>query len=115
MSATKTMFENGLHKAQYDLDVIMSDAEGALERFLGRLRLRGFAMCKMQADKSQEHKAIRAQITIEGGRPIEPLVKQLSKLFDVKYLAVSSPVEATIFYVYSQHDAQEQLKFCASL
>jgi acetolactate synthase regulatory subunit len=100
---------------KYSLDVIMTDAEGALERLLGRLRQRGFAMCTMSAGSSQLHNSVRARITIEGTRPIEPLVKQISKLFDVKYVAVSSPVEATIFYVYSQYDAQEQLKLCASL
>jgi acetolactate synthase regulatory subunit len=72
-------------------------------------------MCTMSAAQMQEHESVRARITIEGTRPVEPLVKQLSKLFDVKYVAVSSPVEATISYVYSQNDAQEQLGLCASL
>ena len=100
---------------KYSLDVIMTDAEGALERLLGRLRQRGFAMSTMSAGRSPDHASLRARITIEGTRPIEPLVKQLSKLFDVKYVAVSSPMEATISYVYSQTDAQEQLGLCASL
>jgi acetolactate synthase regulatory subunit len=100
---------------KYSLDVIMTDAEGALERLLGRLRQRGFAMSTMSASCSQDHNSVRARITIEGARPIEPLVKQISKLFDVKYVAVSSPVEANLSYVYSQIDAQEQLRLCASL
>lgn len=100
---------------KYSLDVIMTDAEGALERLLGRLRQRGFSMCTMSAAQMHEHASVRARITIEGTRPVEPLVKQISKLFDVKYVAVSSPAEATISYVYSQTDAQEQLGLCASL
>ena len=61
---------------KYSLDVIMTDAEGALERLLGRLRQRGFAMCTMSAGSSQLHNSVRARITIEGTRPVEPLVKR---------------------------------------
>jgi acetolactate synthase regulatory subunit len=106
---------DGSHRMKYNLDVIMTDAEGALERLLGRLRQRGFSMCSMNAGSVSDHASVRARITIEGTRPIEPLVNQLSKLFDVKYVAVSSPAEATLRYVYSQPDAQEQLALCASL
>lgn len=98
---------------KYSLDVIMTDAEGALERLLGRLRQRGFSMNTMSAGRSHDHVSIHARITIEGSRPVEPLVKQLGKLFDVKYVAVSS-MEATISHVYTQVDAQE-LGLCASL
>ena len=100
---------------KYNLDVIMTDAEGGLERLLGRLRQRGFAMCTMSAGRSHDHSLMRARITVEGTRPVEPLVKQLSKLFEVRYVAVSSPMEATISYVYAQNDAQEHLRLCASL
>lgn len=99
---------------KYSLDVIMNDAEGALERLLGRLRQRGFAMCTMSAGRSHDHASVHARITIEGVRPVEPLVKQLGKVFDVKYVAVSS-MEANLSNVYTQGDAQEQLGLCASL
>lgn len=111
----KQFSNDGSHSMKYNLDVIMTDAEGALERLLGRLRQRGFSMCSMNAGCLSDQASVRARITIEGTRPIEPLVNQLSKLFDVKYVAVSSPAEATITYVYSQPDAQEQLALCASL
>lgn len=99
---------------KYSLEVIMSDAEGGLERLLGRLRQRGFGMCTMSAGRSPDHGTIRARITIEGTRPIEPLIQQIKKLFDVRHVAISS-MEATISHVYNQVDAQDQLGLCASL
>jgi acetolactate synthase regulatory subunit len=92
---------------KYSLDVIMSDAEGALERVLGRLRQRGFVMCSMSAGRAHDHSSIHARITIESARPIEPMVKQLSKLFDVKYVALSS-AEANISHVHTQPGVQQE-------
>lgn len=99
---------------KYHLDVIMTDAEGALERLLGRLRQRGFALCTLSAGRSSDHASIRARITVEGSRPVEPMVNQLNKLFDVKQVAVCS-MEAAISHVYNQSDVQEQFGLCASL
>lgn len=99
---------------KFNLDIIMSDSEGALERVLGKLRQRGFHFCNLSANRVQEHSSVRARITVEGSRAIDPAVKQLSKLFDVKYVAVSS-MEATVPHVHNQVDAQEPLGLCASL
>lgn len=98
---------------KFILDIIMSDCEGALERVLGKLRQRGFSFCNLSANRVLEHSSVRARITVEGTRAIDPVVKQLSKLFDVKYVAVS--MEATVPHVHNQVDAQEQLGLCASL
>jgi acetolactate synthase regulatory subunit len=101
---------------KFNLDIIMSDTEGALERVLARLRQRGFAFCSISANRAQEHSTVRARITVEGARSIDPAVKQLAKLFDVTYVSVAlSSMEATVPHVHHQVDAQESLGLCASL
>jgi acetolactate synthase regulatory subunit len=101
---------------KFNLDIIMSDEEGALERVLGKLRQRGFGFSTLSASRTQDHSSIRARITVEGQRAIEPTVKQLSKLFNVKYVAVAlTAMEAPVPNVHNQVDAQEQLGLCASL
>lgn len=96
------------------LDIIMSDAEGAMERVLGTLRQRGFRFINLTAAQSPEHSSMHARITVESTRAIDPVLKQLNKLFDVKYIAISS-MEAAVPHVHNQVDAQEQLGLCASL
>ena len=100
---------------KFSLDVIMTTAEGSLERVLGKLRQRSFTLCSMTAGRTTDHHSIRARIIVEGTRDIEPAIKQLSKLYDVRSVAVSSSMEATVTHVYQQADAQEQLGLCASL
>jgi acetolactate synthase regulatory subunit len=101
---------------KFNLDIIMSDTEGVLERVLAKLRQRGFSLNSLSANRVHEHSSVRARITVEGARAIDPAVKQLSKLFDVKYVAVAlSSMEATVPHVHHQIDAQEPLGLCASL
>lgn len=68
---------------RFTLDVTMANTEGALERLLGRLRQRSFAVCALNADTSNNFARMHVRITVESARVIELAIKQLSKLIDV--------------------------------
>ena len=68
---------------RFTLDVTMANTEGMLERLLGRLRQRSFAVCALNADTSNNFARMTARITVESARPIELALKQLAKLIDV--------------------------------
>jgi acetolactate synthase regulatory subunit len=93
------------------LEIRMANAEGALERILGRLRQRCFAICSISADRSADHSFIDARISIESTRPIDTAVKQIAKLFDVMQVQVHYPVhytEAALQHGYWQQQASGQ-------
>jgi acetolactate synthase regulatory subunit len=73
---------------RFDLEITTANSEGALERILGCLRQRGFALCGMNADRSLDHSAMEVRLTLEGTRPMELAVKQVSKLYDVMNVQV---------------------------
>lgn len=68
---------------RFTIEIRMRNTEGALERVLGRLRQRGFALCALAANISNDESAIDARITLAGNRATEPLIRQLDKLYDV--------------------------------
>jgi acetolactate synthase regulatory subunit len=88
------------------LEIRMANAEGALERILGRLRQRCFSICSMSADRSSDHSFIDAQITVESSRPIDIAAKQIAKLFDVIQVKVHY-TEAELHHGYWQQKPAE--------
>ena len=100
---------------KFSLDMIIANSEGALERVLGRLRQRNFALCEMAAGCTTDGKAMRARLMVESDRPIEPVIKQLAKLQDVRQIAVQT-AEANVANVFVQNDANPgALELCVSL
>jgi acetolactate synthase regulatory subunit len=61
----------------------MANTEGALERILGRLRQRSFAVCSLNAGTSANNARMDVRITVESTRAIDLAIKQLNKLIDV--------------------------------
>ncbi|KGQ70585.1 acetolactate synthase [Chelonobacter oris] len=57
-----------------------------LERILRVVRHRGFCVIQLAMDSSENQ--IELNFNVTGERPIATLVNQLSKLFDVRYVAV---------------------------
>jgi acetolactate synthase regulatory subunit len=72
---------------KFTLEIRMHNSEGALERILGRLRQRSFALCALVAGIS-DPKFIDVRITVEGARAAEPVIRQIGKLFDVEQVNV---------------------------
>lgn len=68
---------------KFTLEIRMANSEGALERILGRLRQRAFSLCSISADRSADQSIMEARITVESSRPIDNVIRQLDKLFDV--------------------------------
>ena len=75
---------------RFILEITTANSEGALERILGCLRQRGFSLCAMVADRSHDQRAIEIRLTLEGTRPMDTAVKQVSKLYDVMNVQVQS-------------------------
>jgi acetolactate synthase regulatory subunit len=71
---------------KFTVSIRLSNTEGALERVLGRLRQRAFEISSMSADRTQDRAFIDARFTIEGSRDVEPVIKQLAKLYEVQSL-----------------------------
>lgn len=77
---------------RFNLEITTANSEGCLERILGCLRQRGFALCALIADRSSDLSAIEVRVTLEGTRPMDLAVKQISKLYDVLNVQVQ-PME----------------------
>jgi acetolactate synthase small subunit len=99
---------------KFNLDLIIANSEGALERVLGKLRQRNFALCSMTAGCTADNGSIKARITVESDRPIEQMLKQLGKLYDVRHIAITAS-EANVSHVFTNTEAREELELCASL
>lgn len=84
------------------LDIRIANAEGALERILGRLRQRAFSVCNIHADRTADHAFLDVSVTVESARPIELAAKQIGKLFDVANVQVSY-AEAGAQHGYRQY------------
>lgn len=69
---------------KFTIDISMKNTEGALERLLGRLRQRSFAVCDMSAGCTDNFAKMSARITVESTRSPELALKQLGKLIDVE-------------------------------
>jgi len=98
------------------LDIRLTNAEGALERVLGRLRQRGFALCAMTVDRSPDYSTYIVQATIESSRPMDQAEKQLSKLFDVQSVKLQlHNKEVVPTNGYAQCEKESELQVCASI
>lgn len=57
----------------------LSNAEGALERMLGRIRQRGFRIVAISARESTDAQRVRARVIVRGERSLENLLRQLCR------------------------------------
>ena len=67
--------------------------EGALERILGVIRVRGFAVQAMKAFTSNGGRDLDLTISVTGARSTHQLCRQLEKLYGVEQVEVYVPVE----------------------
>jgi acetolactate synthase regulatory subunit len=79
----------------------MANTEGALERLLGRLRQRNFAVCGLNANTSANFARMELKVTVESAKPIELAIKQLNKLIDVEGVEIRSAEE---HQMHHQHE-----------
>jgi acetolactate synthase II small subunit len=101
---------------KFNLDLMIANNEGALERVLSTVRQRSFVLCNILAGRSQDQTSISARITIEGSRPVETVIKQIAKLYDVKHIAISTAeTSANVYYPKDVNEIHEFLGLCASL
>jgi acetolactate synthase regulatory subunit len=73
---------------KFTIEIRMRNSEGALERILGRLRQRSFALCGIVAGISPDETCIEARITFTSTRATEPVIRQIAKLYDVHHVAL---------------------------
>mgnify|MGYP000602915110 CR=1 FL=1 len=69
------------------------NAEGALERVLGVVRIRGFAVQSMSAQHDLTGQHFDLTLRLKSDRPIGRLSNQLSKLVDVESLELFGKLE----------------------
>jgi acetolactate synthase regulatory subunit len=67
----------------------VSTAEGALLRVLSVARRRGFEIARLVANRSDREACVDVAMMVEGERPVDILVRQLEKLFDVEEVRVT--------------------------
>jgi acetolactate synthase regulatory subunit len=83
---------------KFNLEIIMANTEGALERILGCLRQRGFVLCAISATETLDQAAMSARVTLQSSRPMELAVKQVRKLYDVHHVRVEEMEEESNGY-----------------
>lgn len=66
------------------LDVHLSTEPGALQRFLGVIRRRGFAVTSINAVRHEAGNSFRIDLVVEGARCPSTLHKHLDNLVDVR-------------------------------
>lgn len=67
------------------------NAEGFLERLLGVVRHRGFAVLSLTADAAYDGTVMEIRMQLNGQRSIDNLEKQIMKLFDVQSVEREMP------------------------
>jgi acetolactate synthase II small subunit len=70
------------------LKVSLRGAAGALVRVLGLVERRGFVPISLTAISGGEGRGIDLYLTVRGDRPLEQLVRQVAKSWDVVGLEV---------------------------
>lgn len=100
---------------QCTLDIRLNNAEGVLERVLGRLRQRGFALCGLTVDLSDDSCTYFVQAKVESSRPMERAVKQLDKLVDVQSVRFHHHMEVVSGNGYLQREEEPEFRVCASV
>lgn len=76
-----------------ELRMLLKAAEGALIRVLGTIERRGFALARVSTQPRGPHTEMRVEIEPQG-RPIEVLVRQLKRLYDVVEARFDVPQQA---------------------
>lgn len=92
--------------------------EGAIERILGKIRSRGWAIGFLYAQVDMTTKNYAISLIVEGERSIENLVRQIEKLNDVEF--VSIPTTSNVEFVKDNRDKilefptsnESQLELC---
>ena len=72
----------------HSLDLDVRKTEGILVRVLGLVERRGFSPVTFSADTQGERMSL--SLTVRSHRPVELLIRQLEKLFDVDRVALAS-------------------------
>lgn len=72
----------------HSLELEMRHAEGGLVRVLGLVERRGFRPVAVSAASAGDD--LLLSLTVFSERPIELLIRQLEKLFDVRRVALAS-------------------------
>lgn len=74
---------------RYTITIQSNISEGAIERILGKVRGRGWAINFLYAQVDMSTKSYAISLIVEGERLIENLLRQIDKLHDVKFTAAS--------------------------
>ena len=75
---------------QYQLDLTLRRAEGALARVIGTAERRGFRPISVDGETQADGERWYLRMTVEGDRPAEALQSQLAKLYDCLAVEVAS-------------------------
>ena len=82
---------------KHTITIRTSMSEGAIERILGKVRSRGWAINFLHAQVDMSSKNYAISLIVEGERSIENLVRQIEKLNDVDFASI--PVAANIEFI----------------
>jgi acetolactate synthase regulatory subunit len=96
------------------LELRLNNIEGVIERVLGTLRQRGFELCSMQMERSNDAATLKVSVTVDSHRPIEGACRQLAKLFDVQSVILQYS-EAMAAEGYAQHEKSNQREVLLSV
>jgi acetolactate synthase regulatory subunit len=91
---------------KFNLEIIMANSEGALERILGCLRQRGFTLCAVSATETLDRAGMSARLTLQSTRPAELAVRQIGRLYDVHHVRVEEMEEESNGYRQLQATSQ---------
>lgn len=79
---------------RYLLDIKADDKPVLLERVLRVVRHRGFIIKQVAATQNHESKIASVEIIVDSDRPINTLINQIEKLWDIRSVDVT-PSRAT--------------------
>lgn len=94
---------------RFNMEITLANAEGAMERVLGCLRQRGFALCSMMVDRTVDQTAFEVRLTLESARSMDLAQKQVAKLYDVQNVEVQ-PMEVHESNGYRQLQSASPVK-----
>ncbi|MCM2678205.1 acetolactate synthase 2 small subunit [Echinimonas agarilytica] len=80
---------------EHTLSIEAHDRPATIERLLRVIRHRGYRLCKMSVESSQEDERIAVSVTVNCEKSVNFLQQQLAKLVDVSSVEVASINEET--------------------
>ncbi|GGA64684.1 acetolactate synthase [Neiella marina] len=86
-SAQSTASQTG---QQHTISIEAQDRPATVERLLRVIRHRGYRLCRMAVESSQEDERIALSVTVTSDKPVVLLQNQLSKLVDVSSVEITS-------------------------